>query len=61
MSFNPKPKAMARSGMDGPHIAPAIAFGFGLNEIMHWQNRGVAQLAIPVILINVDTDRPHGI
>jgi hypothetical protein len=33
--FNPKPKTMARSGMDGPHVAPAIAFGFGLNENGH--------------------------
>jgi len=31
-SFNPKPEAMADSGMDRPHVAPAIAFGFGLNE-----------------------------
>jgi len=23
---------MAGSGMDGPHVAPAIASGFGLNE-----------------------------
>jgi len=31
-SFNPKPEAMAGSGMDRPHVAPAIASGFGLNE-----------------------------
>jgi len=31
-SFNPKPEAMADFGMDEPHVAPAIAFGFGLNE-----------------------------
>jgi len=31
-SFNPKPEAMAASGMDRPHAAPAIASGFGLNE-----------------------------
>ncbi len=30
--FNPKPEAMAGSGMDSPHVAPAIASGFGLNE-----------------------------
>ncbi len=28
-SFNPKPEAMAGSDMDCPHVAPAIAFGFG--------------------------------
>jgi hypothetical protein len=31
-SFNPKPEAMADSGMDRPPVAPAVAFGFGLNE-----------------------------
>ena len=31
-SFNPKPEAMAGSGIDRPHVAPAIASGFGLNE-----------------------------
>jgi len=30
--FNPKAEAMAGSGMRGPHVAPAIASGFGLNE-----------------------------
>jgi len=25
---------MAGSGMDRPHVAPAIASGFGLNEIV---------------------------
>ena len=30
--FNPKPEAMAGKGMDRPHVAPAIASGFGLNE-----------------------------
>ena len=32
VSFNPKPEAMARVGMDRPRAAPAIAFGFGLND-----------------------------
>jgi hypothetical protein len=32
ISFNPKPEATARNGVDHPHIAPAIASGFGLND-----------------------------
>jgi len=31
--FNPKPEAMAGNGMGRPHAAPAIASGFGLNEL----------------------------
>jgi hypothetical protein len=31
-SFNPKPQATVDSGMDRPDVAPAIAFGFGLNK-----------------------------
>jgi hypothetical protein len=31
-SFNPKPEAMAGSGIDRPHVAPTIASGFGLKE-----------------------------
>jgi len=31
-SFNPKPEAMVRSGMGRPYVAPAIAYGLGLNE-----------------------------
>ena len=31
-SFNPKPEAMAGSGIDRPRVAPAIASGFGLND-----------------------------
>ncbi|MBC8870812.1 MAG: hypothetical protein H8E44_15420 [Planctomycetes bacterium] len=33
-SFNPKPKATACSGIDAPHVAPAIAFGFGLDGLL---------------------------
>jgi len=32
VSFNPKPEAMAGTGMDRLHEAPTIASGFGLNE-----------------------------
>ena len=32
-SFNPKPEAMASNLIDCPHAAPAIASGFGLNDI----------------------------
>jgi hypothetical protein len=37
---------MAGSGMDRPHVASAIASGFGLNEIVHRRNRRVILLAI---------------
>jgi len=36
-SFSPKPEAMAGSGMDHPHVAPAIASGFGLNDRQRMQ------------------------
>jgi len=42
-SFNPKPEAMAGSGMDRPHAASAIAFGFGLNETMRCQSERAPQ------------------
>ena len=32
VSFNPKPEAMARRTKGGPHVALAVASGFGLNE-----------------------------
>ena len=35
-SFNPKPEAMAGSGLDCPLAAPAIASGFGLNGMRPW-------------------------
>jgi len=30
--FNPKPEAMAGGRIDRPHVTPAVATGFGLNE-----------------------------
>jgi len=40
-SFNPKPEAMAGSEIDRPHVAPAIAAGFGLNEVGILSWRGI--------------------
>lgn len=41
VSFPPKPKAMAANGMDHPHVAPAVAFGFR-------PSRGVVSAARPL-------------
>ncbi|MBL7042301.1 MAG: hypothetical protein ISR77_26930 [Pirellulaceae bacterium] len=48
--FNPKPKAMAGSGMDGLCATPAIAFGFGLNGLM--QEFGAVALGLVVLAIS---------
>ena len=38
-SFNPKPEAMASGGMDLRLVAPAIASGFGLNDLVAARGR----------------------
>ncbi len=43
-SFNPKPEAMAGSGIDRPRAAPAIASGFGLNDELVWRACAVFNL-----------------